>query len=370
MVPLNKEFKTLFNELTDLFANVKTTVDNIDAEGEKLDQKLLLEIENFRSRWNELTFALGNQDRLFSDEEKKAHRSYVFNSSLASLFIQAPYYEQIMTKPWGYAGDAEMMEIIYRNQFEGKTPIGRFIHKHAVICKACQAVRNRRKLLRDLILSKGRGDIMSMAAGPAREIRDVLAMNPVGDRYSFLALDHDINTVRMVRAGGHDRRLEYGLSNAFSIIKGRTDIAHPRKIFLDQCDPRADLTGWKKLVSPVKYRFSKLEKGKYDLVYSAGLFDYIKTFDDNDERGAVKLTRQLFDLVKPGGSLVIGNFNETIPMDIWFTMEFICDWQLIYRDDEQLLDFTRTIPEDQIDGEPWIETEDTGINSFLRVDKK
>jgi len=80
--------------------------------------------------------------------------------------------------------------------------------------------------------------------------------------------------------------------------------------------------------------------------------------------------KQLFDLVKPGGSLVVGNFNRKMPTDIRFVMEYICDWKLIYRDEDEVLEFAKAISENQIDGAPQILLEPMGLNSFLKVVKK
>ena len=64
-------------------------------------------------------------------------------------------------------------------------------------------------------------------------------------------------------------------------------------------------------------------EGSYDLVYSAGLFDYLK------DRAARAAGVRLVDALAPGGTAVIGNFdvaNPTRPL-----MELILDWPLHHR---------------------------------------
>ena len=45
----------------------------------------------------------------------------------------------------------------------------------------------------------------------------------------------------------------------------------------------------------------------YDLIYSAGLYDYIPDAKDG-VGGAPQLTRMLFSLLNPGGRLLVGNY--------------------------------------------------------------
>lgn len=69
--------------------------------------------------------------------------------------------------------------------------------------------------------------------------------------------------------------------------------------------------------------------GNLDLVYSAGLYDYLS------EWVASALTRALFQRLRKGGRLLLGNLVET-PDTTWI-MDYVCDWSLIYRDEAGLL---------------------------------
>lgn len=104
------------------------------------------------------------------------------------------------------------------------------------------------------------------------------------------------------------------------------------------------------------------------MIYSAGLYDYIHTFPLDDSKGTVALTKNLFDLLKPGGSLIIGNFNHNNPKDLKFVMEYVYDWQLIYRNKFDMFDFARTINKNEIK-DMQITEDPTGINYFIKIDK-
>lgn len=94
----------------------------------------------------------------------------------------------------------------------------------------------------------------------------------------------------------------------------------------------------------------------YDLVWSAGLFDYLS------DRVFIKLIRQMSQWLQPGGSIVIGNFSTENPSR--HPMEF-CDWFLNYRNEDDLVNLAveAGYPEDCIA----VDAEPCGINLFLRM---
>jgi len=90
-----------------------------------------------------------------------------------------------MERPRGHHGDYETMEMMYRNEFEGSTERGRILHKVFVEGRECNSVRERRGYLArqiEQIAREGKRtkNLLSLASGPAAELRDVdLANLPV-----------------------------------------------------------------------------------------------------------------------------------------------------------------------------------------------
>src|SRR2546422_4392091 len=62
---------------------------------------------------------------------------------------------------------------------------------------------------------------------------------------------------------------------------------------------------------------------KYDLVYCAGLFDYLP------DQVCKRLMNIFYDLLAPGGLLVATNVDDSNPSKNW--MEYALDWHLVYR---------------------------------------
>src|SRR5689334_14476776 len=63
------------------------------------------------------------------------------------------------------------------------------------------------------------------------------------------------------------------------------------------------------------------ELGPFDLIFSCGLFDYLRTLI------AVALTTTLFHNLSPSGSLYIG--NQAPSSTSRWAIELLCDWYLI-----------------------------------------
>jgi hypothetical protein len=167
-----------------------------------------------------------------------------------------------------------MMSLVYRNKYEGVDSFSKLLHKIGTDCDACVAIRNRKDLLFNSFREFQGGKVLSLAAGPAQEIYEYKKHQ--NDK-EFLALDHDIETLK--NANKRNGSLKYGIANAFHIIKGNRKYLIPRKNRLESCNPKTDMKGVRKLILPFKYSIGELKKNEFDLIYSAGLYDYIKTFD-------------------------------------------------------------------------------------------
>ena len=101
--------------------------------------------------------------------------------------------------------------------------------------------------------------------------------------------------------------------------------------------------------------------GQFDLVYTTGLYDYLSVSTGR------RLVRTMFDMLKPGGQLVVANFMPGI-RDVGY-MEAFMDWRLIYRTRYRHdTDLTMEIEEPEI-SDLSLFTEESRNIIFLRLTK-
>lgn len=183
---IHPEFKKHFDDLEKRHLALYRRLNAVKQKGRELTECLDRELGQY-SRWRfDLMDRLAETVAGFSDQQKERHQRYIKGTEYYRIVQEAPFYWRIMNKPEGYAGDAEMMNFIYRNRYEGMTPFGMLLHKAAVETIACDAVRNRRTYLREQILgvknaggaenperrrrsrngNPGRGEAADAAVGP------------------------------------------------------------------------------------------------------------------------------------------------------------------------------------------------------------
>ncbi|HOO37943.1 MAG TPA: class I SAM-dependent methyltransferase [Deltaproteobacteria bacterium] len=279
----------------------------------------------------------------FTDSKQHfIHREF-FQKRLNEFFMKSKLFNRSITKPLGYAGDFEMMNIIYRNQFEGEDIFSQVMNKIDCEGTASRAVRNRRaylyKKLRDLVTSNDNGEdrkAMSVACGPTLEFYDFLTSfngKKLPFRFEFVAVDQD----------------EMALADASSRIEPLTRNNDQIRVTFEQ-------DNIKRLI--VDKANNKALYKNMDLVYTAGLFDYLSS------RASNRLIHKLYSFVKPGGLLIIGNFGPYNPQK--FIMEFAAEWFLIYRNEEDLRELAQDLPRK---AKITVEKEPEGVNLFLNIRK-
>ncbi|HEY5357118.1 MAG TPA: class I SAM-dependent methyltransferase [Streptosporangiaceae bacterium] len=261
--------------------------------------------------------------------------SRYFHERFGPLIDLSPFAARCFSKPLGYAGDFEMMNMIYRNESLGRTIFGRSLSRLVLDSDAGRAVRHRVQYLADKIeAAVTRSEqhrparILSVAAGPAMEIQHLLRKDPALLRAGcteISLIDQD------ARALGHAReRIEALAAQAGVEVTLRCINTSIRAVIVEGVDD------------------------SYDLVYSAGLFDYLK------DRAARAAGARLVAALAPGGHAVIGNFDVVNPTRPF--MELVLDWPLYHRSADDL----RSLFGDLGSGMA-VEREAAGVNLFAVI---
>jgi extracellular factor (EF) 3-hydroxypalmitic acid methyl ester biosynthesis protein len=219
------------------------------------------------------------------------------NHPLATLLQEDPYTRRAIEKPRGYSGDAVMMDYVY---FQ-KPPIdcseqGKRIFLAVTASPNGASVRWRREHIASLIdaeaLRRSNFSVLSVACGHCREYL-LLKSETRNKLKRFLALDQDAESINVISDNLNITPLRMSAKNLAN----------------DQ-----SLQG-------------------FDLVYSAGLFDYLS------DKSAIALSNILLDRAASGGTVLIANFTP----DNWGRgyMDAFMNWQLILRTKN---DMRRLIP--------------------------
>ena len=212
-------------------------------------------------------------------------------------------------KPRGYAGDAVMLDHIYgtgecRLAPHPASTDGQ-VYAYTVNAPAPAAVRYRRQVLARLVdeaaarCGDGEASVVSIACGHLREA-DLSQAVQARKLKAFLAFDQDVDSLSVV-------------DTDYSMLGVETRHGSVRQIIGE-----------------------RLRLPKCDLIYAAGLYDYL------DDTVAMRLLQIMVEALNPGGRVLVANFVPNVP-DVGY-MEAYMDWWLTYRDMEQVTGLFEAIP--------------------------
>lgn len=271
--------------------------------------------------YDQLTLITGKLGRDYQAGSISAIDLKLMQQSFGDECLATTLHGHSITKPYGYAGDFMIIDKIYRKY---TTPDKRFEKwdKFWQNCAATQAVRNRKayfiKTITNRLKGKRKLDLLNVASGPARDLAELYARIDKG-RVNTLCIEAD------KRAIAYAKELNQSFSEEINFVE--------KNIFRYDADKT------------------------FDIVWSAGLFDYF------DDRLFVKVLQQFVGWTNPGGEVIIGNFGTYNPTRAF--MELFGDWYLHHRSAEHLagLAMQAGIPKKAIE----IEKEPAGVNLFLHI---
>ncbi len=271
---------------------------------ETVAPKIIAAFNRQHTRFEEMIYAL-------PPETRGAHQDFV-RRHWHKLFLGSPFGHRTYHKPIGYAGDYEMMNMIYRNQPEGRSLYEQLIHLLLVSQWPAASVRNRVAHLRENLLNEtarvtrgGRAArILNVGCGPAREVQEFLQASPLSDRADILLIDFNEET--LLHAG--QKLVEAKRQN------GRRTAIRTEQISVYELLKRTQRGG-----SPAE---------QFDLIYCSGLFDYLAP---DTCRALMELW---YDSLAAGGLMLVANMTDTKPFRHF--IEFVLDWHLIYRNSQEV----------------------------------
>jgi SAM-dependent methyltransferase len=256
---------------------------------------------------------------------------FVIQNGLSSRIAFIPEFKTILEKHWrifrttatmqgfayvkpnGYAGDFEIIERIYNKSITSVADLimwDQFWQNNP----AAEAVRNRSKILSDLVSESDPLIVLSVGCGPGLDVREaILARSAMR---SVILLDNDERAIARAKANNVQ---ECGISLNF---KHRNALRY-----------RSDDT--------------------VDLLWCSGLFDYL------NDKTSVFLLKKFKNLISARGRVVIGNFSHDNPSRAY--MEVVSEWILIHRSRDELMRLAIEAGFKRFE----VEHDHTGVNLFL-----
>jgi len=276
----------------------------------------------------------------FSPKEHQRHALY-FRNHLREFILICPFAARATLKPRGYAGDSEQMRMIYLNDYQGDSTFAKLLHKHAVEHTASRSVRNRIGIISQMVnifrnssrwQDSDKIDVLSVGSGAAFELKNIFYSPKNCSQYKFVLFDQDPDA----------------LAEASDLVNEIESMI----------DAKPEIISIKGLVRTMLFSRKLSEQwGKFDFIYSLGLFDYLNL------RVAEAIINRLYQLLKPRGELVIGNFNVTNPSRYY--MEYWGDWVLLHRTEEEFRNLFKQTSEANVR----VLYDDTGSQMFLDIKK-
>jgi len=261
---------------------------------------------------------------------------------LHPLTLCAPFMHRTYTKPLGYAGDYEMVNMMVRPPYQGGSLYAKILN--AFFLNTPPVVAHRARL--DYLLTAIREEalrvhregrplrIYNLGCGPAWEVESFVAHSPLSTKAEFTLVDFSQET------------LDYATGQVT-----KTSATHQRA---------ACVKGVKRSVAQLLKssagRTATPAIGTFDLVYCAGLFDYLP------DSVCAELLKYLHSLMESAGRLIATNIQSSNPSRGW--MESAVDWYLFHRSPE---DLTRLLPVSADADEVSLVAEASGVNIFLDI---
>jgi extracellular factor (EF) 3-hydroxypalmitic acid methyl ester biosynthesis protein len=264
---------------------------------------------------------------------------------LQPIIQAAPFVYRTLQKPLGYAGDYEMVNMMMRDPCEGASLFGKAFNVCALNRPPIVAHRNRLRALADRLieetarnLAQGRTPvrILDIGCGPAHEVRMFLREQACSDQVEFTLMDFDAETLDHTGRALTETKQKYSRSTRVHLVR------QPVQQMLKQA---------------AKTGMGKPAAQQYEMVYCAGLFDYLTT------PICRSLVAHFYDLVAPGGLLLVTNVDSNRSRN---EMEYFLEWHLIYRDSHAM----RTLAPARVDPDNiLVRSEPSGVNIFLEIRK-
>jgi extracellular factor (EF) 3-hydroxypalmitic acid methyl ester biosynthesis protein len=332
------ELRSFLSQLNLWLAQVELNEDSPDDRPFDLNADVFDKLkEPLKPKLHELLQRFEYEAKNVSVDELESHCSFA-QRDLLPLMMRAPFFHRSYTKPLGYAGDYEMVNMMIHGLREGPTTYAQLVNDFYLETDMVRAHRNRLFILQERLSECVRRAqdtgrvcrILNVGCGPAIELERFIRNDPLADRCHIRLVDFNDETLNYARgrledamsAAGRRPTLEYVQQSVHGLLK-------------------QSISG------------NGSDEPTFDFVYCAGLFDYLS------DRICQRMLTLFCRWTTPGGTVLATNVHPDNPSR-WL-LEHVVEWHLIHRTKADMLAIAPA------DYPARIFDDDTQLNVFLEI---
>lgn len=260
-------------------------------------------------------------NEIHADKQKRIGYKSFTERTVTQMLLAGPGWARCLFKPAGYPGDYKIMNYGYEQKPEGAAVNEKFLHLLGMI--ASRAIITRMEMVASLITEyatshKHSGtdefSITSVGCGPARELEDILEGTPRSVSWKVTLVDQE------------PAALDYAFDRVANFTeRDRMQVTGLNISFREMLRPTPDNAAFV----------------NNDIIYSSGFVDYLNPLL------AQRFVKRLYDFVKPGGRVIVGNVNNQ-PTGMMWPLEYITDWSLYFRNEDEMRAMASEIPDAKV----------------------
>ncbi len=338
---LKRGFITKVKKFRNLLMKIKEECDKYDCRHFLDDDRIKYTkkvTKNYFHKFNEHFTEIWPYYLNLNIAEFEIHKRY-YRSEIWPFFSIDSFSEYIQDMPLGYSGDFIVMDYLYNDGYIGDTTFAKVIHRYICSIPIARATIFRKEYFKDKIRKTFKrvdsgARISNVGCGPSRDVIEFLHYESLPKKYRFFCIDFEDLAIKHVK--NEIESLERKKGERYQVEYVCKDIL--------------DLFRTKDIENQLK---------RQDLIYCAGLIDYL------DDYLSLELIKTLYNLLRDGGELIIGNLSKGNPSRS--CMEILGDWWINYRSRNDMIKLARRI--DKVKDFNIEEDSENGLNLFLILKK-
>jgi len=226
----------------------------------------------------------------------------IFRLELQPLCLRGPLWNHALTKPYGYPGDFEILNAIYKNIFMTKDPVGYELDRAFLTSSLAEAVRNRKTAIVAILsekirlIGKSYVKMLDLGCGPCTDVEELVAFRSFESYLSIVCVDHE------------QEALDFAKNRVGQKVQKDFDISYIKANAL---------------------RLKTLPHAPFDIIWSVGLLDYIP------DQLAYRAIRNWWRIINNGGVFLL-TVKDRNKYDPTF-YDWMANWIFIPRTEEQLI---------------------------------